>query len=91
MSKVFRVNYQCGNCGKEWSEEYEKGVIIKNLSEGPYEVGPMKWLKCPCCTMANMIGNPQIHIVSREPVTEIVEHECPTCGAERSQELEREG
>ncbi len=91
MSKVFKVNYRCGNCGKEWSVEYEVGTIVKSLSDGPYVVGPMKWVECPCCQTGRAFSHPQIHIVSREPIGMTVEIKCQACGAVRTQELEREG
>ncbi len=54
MSKaVFQIEYKCTNCGREWSEQYGKGVVVKRSVSGMMDIilnGQWDALvHCPTC------------------------------------------
>jgi len=63
MTKAFRVEYKCGNCGKEWSEEYEAGIFILPYppSDTAEDDGP---IRCPNCNYYRQ------RILARGPIEE---------------------
>lgn len=66
--EVFRVYFQCSNCGKEWDGLFDEGVRVATDTWSPNVVvlddtTVQRTITCPCCKLPG-----DVTVIKREPI-----------------------